>query len=33
MWRPDLVVRGVVDDEGVDDLGKVAGLYEVDKSM
>jgi len=23
MWRPDLVVRGVVDDDGVDDSGKV----------
>jgi len=26
MWRPDLVVRGVVDDDGVDDSGKVGEL-------
>jgi len=33
MWRLDLVVRGVDDDDGVDDSGKIGELYEMDESM
>ena len=32
MWRPDLVIRGVVDDDGVDVSGKVIESDEINKS-
>ena len=33
MWRPDLVVRGVVEDDGVDGLGEVVESDEMDESI